>query len=112
MANAKHCSDSPSGLLPLTWGATITYIAARMAGATNITLYMEDLFPGPIYYIGMTVAVLGNLFLWVQKLMVPVRRQEQSEIKKWLLVPPSGGMSPSCARPRSVVLKCTLYSPQ
>jgi cellulose synthase/poly-beta-1,6-N-acetylglucosamine synthase-like glycosyltransferase len=66
-------------LNPITWGATLTYIAARLANATEITLYMERLFPGPIYYIGMLVAVGGNFFLWLQKLMVPVRRQELSE---------------------------------
>jgi cellulose synthase/poly-beta-1,6-N-acetylglucosamine synthase-like glycosyltransferase len=66
-------------LNPITWGATLTYIAARLAGATEIVTYMEGLFPGPIYYLGMFVAVGGNLYLWVQKLMVPVRRQELSE---------------------------------
>ncbi len=66
-------------LNPITWGATLTYIAARLAGATEIVTYMESLFPGPIYYLGMSVAVGGNMYLWVQKLMVPVRRQELSE---------------------------------
>lgn len=66
-------------LNPITWATSVTYIASRMANATEVTMYVERLYPGPIYYIGMFVAVGGNLFLWVQKLMVPIRRQELSE---------------------------------
>lgn len=66
-------------LNPLTWAATITYTVSRLAGATEITNYMEALFPGAIYYIGMLVAVVGNAFLWAQKLIVPIARQEESE---------------------------------
>lgn len=66
-------------LNPLTWTATITYIVSRLVHATAITNYMESLFPGPIYYIGMLVAVVGNAFLWAQKLIVPIARQEASE---------------------------------
>jgi len=66
-------------LNPITWSATLLYIAARLANATEITLYMEKLFPGPVYYVGMLVAVGGNFFLWLQKLIVPIRRQELTE---------------------------------
>ena len=64
---------------PITWAGLITYTAARLANATDIALYMERLFPSPIYYIGMLVAIAGNCFLWMQKLATPVRRQELSE---------------------------------
>lgn len=67
-------------LNPITWATTLTYVVARMANATAVTTYMEQLYPGAVYYIGMFVAIVGNLFLWVQKLMVPLRRQEIAEM--------------------------------
>lgn len=64
---------------PLTWATTILYIVSRLWNLTSVTLFLEGLFPGPVYYAGMLVAVVGNALLFYQKLITPLKRQQQSE---------------------------------
>jgi cellulose synthase/poly-beta-1,6-N-acetylglucosamine synthase-like glycosyltransferase len=66
-------------LNPLTWATTILYILSRVFVWESVTTFMEALFPGPIYYIGMFVAVFGNGLLFYQKLMTALKRQQINE---------------------------------
>jgi glycosyltransferase XagB len=72
---------TPLSLLlnPLMWAATIFYIAARLDSLTAVSTFIDGLFPTPVFYAGAFVAVAGNGVLFVQKLITPLRRQQQSE---------------------------------
>ena len=64
-------------LNPVVWAVTILYIAARLAGYSGAAAFMDTLFSAPVYYVGMLVAVIGNLVLFFQKLITPLRRQRE-----------------------------------
>jgi hypothetical protein len=65
-------------LNPIVWGVTILYIASRLAGDSAGAAFINQLFPAPVYYAGMLVAVGGNLVLYFQKLATPLRRQQEA----------------------------------
>ncbi|HJP95970.1 MAG TPA: glycosyltransferase family 2 protein [Candidatus Saccharimonadales bacterium] len=71
-------------LNPLTWASTALYVVARFTGNVGITEFMEQLFPAPVYYAGMAVAIFGNAILWYQKITVPVMRQNESEVNAFV----------------------------
>jgi cellulose synthase/poly-beta-1,6-N-acetylglucosamine synthase-like glycosyltransferase len=63
-------------LNPIVWSVTVLYVASRLAGDSVGAAFINQLFPAPVYYAGMLVAVAGNLILYFQKLITPVRRQQ------------------------------------
>jgi glycosyltransferase XagB len=67
-------------LNPIVWGVTILYIASRLAGDPAAAVFINTLFPAPVYYAGMLVAVVGNLALYFQNLTTPLRRQQETHI--------------------------------
>lgn len=70
---------TPLSLLlnPVVWGMTTFYIASRLAGLTAIAGFIQSLLPAPVYYAAMVAAVGGNTALFFQKLVIPVRRQQE-----------------------------------
>ena len=64
---------------PFVWGVTILYIAARLGGDSAGAMFIDKLFPTPVYYAGMLVAVVGNLVLFFQNLITPLRRQQETQ---------------------------------
>jgi glycosyltransferase XagB len=73
---------TPVSLLlnPIVWGVTILYIASRLAGDSAGAVFIDKLFPASVFYAGMLVAVVGNLVLYVQKLITPLRRQQETDV--------------------------------
>jgi cellulose synthase/poly-beta-1,6-N-acetylglucosamine synthase-like glycosyltransferase len=73
---------TPLSLLlnPLMWAATILYVVARLDALTAVSTFIDGLFPTPVFYAGAFVAVAGNAVLFCQKLMTPLRQQQQSEL--------------------------------
>jgi cellulose synthase/poly-beta-1,6-N-acetylglucosamine synthase-like glycosyltransferase len=73
---------TPLSLLlnPLMWGATILYVVARVDGLSTISTFIESLFPPPVFYAGISVALVGNAVLFYQKLITPLVRQQRSEL--------------------------------
>jgi hypothetical protein len=61
------------------WTATILYVVSRLDALTAVSTFIDGLFPTPVFYAGAFVAVAGNAVLFCQKLMTPLRRQQQSE---------------------------------
>jgi cellulose synthase/poly-beta-1,6-N-acetylglucosamine synthase-like glycosyltransferase len=82
---------TPASLLlnPLMWGGTILYVAARLDALTAVSAFIGGLFPAPVFYAGILVAIAGNAVLFCQKLITPLREQQQSE-----LVPDGTGQHP------------------
>ena len=72
---------TPLSLLlnPLMWTATILYVVARLDGLTAVSAFIDGLFPTPVFYAGFFIAVAGNGVLFCQKLITPLRQQQQSE---------------------------------
>jgi glycosyltransferase XagB len=66
-------------LNPLMWAATILYVVARLDALTSVSTFIDGLFPTPVFYASAVIAVAGNAVLFVQKLITPLRRQQQSE---------------------------------
>lgn len=66
-------------LNPLVWGVTILYIGSRLAGDSASAVFIDKLFPAPVYYAGLLVAVVGNLVLFFQKLATPLRQQQETQ---------------------------------
>jgi cellulose synthase/poly-beta-1,6-N-acetylglucosamine synthase-like glycosyltransferase len=73
---------TPVSLLlnPLMWGASIFYVFSRLDALTAVSTFIDGLFPTPVFYAGAFVAVAGNAVLFSQKLITPLRRQQQSEL--------------------------------
>lgn len=73
---------TPVSLLlnPIVWGVTVLYIASRLAGDPQGPIFIDKLFPAPVYYVGMLVTVVGNLILYFQKLVTPIRRQQETHV--------------------------------
>jgi glycosyltransferase XagB len=73
---------TPLSLLlnPLMWAATIFYVVSRLDALTAVSTFIDGLFPTPVFYAGAFVAVAGNAVLFCQKLITPLRRQQQSEM--------------------------------
>ncbi len=73
---------TPVSLLlnPLMWGATILYVVSRLDALTAVSAFIEGLFPTPVFYAGVLVAVAGNAVLFGQKLITPLRQQQRSEL--------------------------------
>jgi hypothetical protein len=73
---------TPFSLLlnPLMWAATIFYVISRLDALTAVSTFIDGLFPTPVFYAGAFVAVAGNAVLFCQKLITPLRRQQQSEM--------------------------------
>lgn len=68
-------------LLPITWGVTIVYVIARWVDPLpEVTRFILGLYPTPIFYIAITLAVLGNCVLFFQKLSAVTAYQEKTEI--------------------------------
>lgn len=74
-------------LNPLMWSLTLLYLVSRWTEWEAATLYIEGLFPPGVYYAGMLVAVIGNLFFSYQKLATPLARGEYG-LGKYLLLTP------------------------
>jgi cellulose synthase/poly-beta-1,6-N-acetylglucosamine synthase-like glycosyltransferase len=74
---------TPVSLLlnPIVWGVTILYIASRLAGDSGWPGFIDSLFPAPVYYVGMLVTVAGNLILYFQNLVIPLRRQQETRVR-------------------------------
>lgn len=72
---------TPVSLLlnPLIWTATILYVVSRLDALTAISTFIDGLFPTPVFYAGAFIAVAGNAVLFCQKLITPLRQQQQSE---------------------------------
>jgi cellulose synthase/poly-beta-1,6-N-acetylglucosamine synthase-like glycosyltransferase len=72
---------TPVSLLlnPLMWCVTLLYIVSRLDGLTAVSAFIDGLFPAPVFYAGVLVAVAGNAVLFAQKLVTPLRQQERSE---------------------------------
>ncbi len=64
---------------PLMWSATILYIVARLDGLTAVSSFIDGLFPPPVFYAGAFIALAGNGVLFGQKLITPLRQQQQHE---------------------------------
>lgn len=64
---------------PIVWGVTILYIATCLGGDSAGAMFIDKLFPAPVYYSGMLVAVVGNLVLFFQNLIAPLRRQQETQ---------------------------------
>jgi hypothetical protein len=73
---------TPASLLlnPLMWGTTILYVIARLDALPAVSTFIQGLFPAPVFYVGMLVAAAGHAVLFVQKLVTPLRRQQQREV--------------------------------
>jgi glycosyltransferase XagB len=74
---------TPVSLLlnPLMWGTTLLYVAARVSGVTGVSAFIQTLFPTPVFYAGISVALAGNAVLFYQKLITPIMRQQRSELE-------------------------------
>ncbi|MDQ2812420.1 MAG: hypothetical protein M3Z75_11260 [Actinomycetota bacterium] len=72
--------ETPLSLLlnPLMWAATIYYVAARL-DSRQYPRSSTGSSPTPVFYAGAFVPVAGNAVLFSQKLVTPLRRQQQSE---------------------------------
>jgi hypothetical protein len=72
---------TPFSLLlnPLMWATTIFYVVSRLDALTAASRFIDALFPAPVFYAGMTVALAGNAALFYQKLITPLARQQRSE---------------------------------
>ena len=66
-------------LSPIVWAIMFSYVAARLAQATAVSGYIERLFPGPSYLLGMAVFLVGNLILLMQVVITPGFQQEAAE---------------------------------
>jgi len=67
-------------LNPFFWGATIVYFATR---ATVIV----ELFPLPLYYLGLTLMLAGNLALFYQLMAACMKREGFGFVKYMFLAP-------------------------
>jgi hypothetical protein len=61
------------------WTATILYVVARLESLTAVCAFIDGLFPAPVFYAGAFIALAGNGVLFCQKLITPLRQQQQSE---------------------------------
>ena len=70
---------TPASLLlnPIMWATTVAYIVARLAPFSAVSAFIDQLFPAPVFYAGILVAVAGNAVLFAQKLFTPLRQQQQ-----------------------------------
>jgi cellulose synthase/poly-beta-1,6-N-acetylglucosamine synthase-like glycosyltransferase len=64
---------------PWTWALTAAYVVAHMLRIEPVVTFIQALFPAPVYYLGMTVALAGNGLLLYQKLVAPTAWQELFE---------------------------------
>lgn len=73
---------TPISLLlnPLFWGATVVYFATR-------TTVIEQLFPLPLYYLGLLLMVIGNLVLFYQMVAACLKRGGYANVKFMLFLP-------------------------
>ena len=73
---------TPLSLLlnPLMWSATILYVVARLDSLTAVSTFIDGLFPAPVFYAGLFVFLAGNGVLFGQKVITPLRQQQQSEM--------------------------------
>jgi glycosyltransferase XagB len=74
---------TPASLLlnPVMWATTILYVISRLDGLTAVSTFIDSLFPTPVFYAGAVVFVAGNGILFCQKLITPLRQQQQSELR-------------------------------
>jgi glycosyltransferase XagB len=74
-------AGTPLSLLlnPLMWATTLLYVVARLDGLTAVSAFIDSLFPAPVFYAGLFVALAGNAVLYCQVLVTPLRQQQQSE---------------------------------
>jgi hypothetical protein len=66
-------------LSPIVWGTMFLYIYSRLTHHPAISSYIQNLFPAPVYYLGMLAFLFGNAILLLQVLLAPVVQQEESE---------------------------------
>jgi len=77
---------TPASLLlnPLMWATTFLYVISRLDGLTAVSTFIDGLFSPPVFYAGAVVFVFGNGILFCQKLITPLRQQQQSELRAGL----------------------------
>lgn len=63
-------------LNPILVGLTITYLVSRVTGHSSITLFIEHLYPRPVFYPAVFSMLLGNAILLAQMLRTPQIQQE------------------------------------
>ena len=71
---------------PIMWGMTIVYVVSRIDGYTQIATYIHGLYPTGVFYAGFAVALIGNAFLFVQKILAVIKEQEEGETIRGLSV--------------------------
>lgn len=74
-------------LNPTVWGLTLTFFIAKLTGNEVVTGYIEQLFPGPVYYVAVLVAVGGNFCLFIQKLLTALQLERYELVGRLLLTP-------------------------
>ena len=67
-------------LNPLFWGLTIVYFVTRSP-------FIESLFPGPLFTVGVLLMVVGNLLFFYQMIGACLHRQGYGSVKYMFLVP-------------------------
>jgi cellulose synthase/poly-beta-1,6-N-acetylglucosamine synthase-like glycosyltransferase len=79
---------TPSSLLfnPLTWGLTIAYFVTR-ATYMPTAVFIQGLFPAPLFYTGVLLMLVGNAFLFFQLVGACFEREGYSTLKYLLLAP-------------------------
>jgi cellulose synthase/poly-beta-1,6-N-acetylglucosamine synthase-like glycosyltransferase len=72
---------TPVSLLlnPVMWATTIVYVVSRLDSLPAVSSFIEGLFPTPVFYAGFFIAIAGNGVLFGQKLITPLRQQQQAE---------------------------------
>ncbi len=68
---------------PIMWMTTIVYFALRATAGS----FIESLFIGPVFYIGMTALVVGNFMYLYYYMIGNAKREQWSLIKYCYLIP-------------------------
>ncbi len=74
-------------LNPIYWGLTIAYFVTRVAGYTDGSQAIEQLFPTPVFYTGVALLLVGNLLLFLQLVTACLDREGYGSVKYMLLAP-------------------------
>jgi glycosyltransferase XagB len=68
-------------LNPIFWALTLTYLVTR-------SVFIESIFPGPVFYLGFISAVLGNFMLFYLQVAACLRDREPGLVKYMLALGP------------------------
>lgn len=67
-------------LIPPFWGMTITYLI-------NQSIVIQHLFPTPLYYLGMSVMLFGNIGFFYQSLLSCYKEEDWKSVPVMFLTP-------------------------